>query len=213
MFNYNEFRLPGRWTLETHDEYCASYTNDAGDLLSLHDILQRPDIAADVNDAGALRRFYRGAAESSGMVMLEVDSARVAALTAVRTIFKGRLHDTGFVFLGSYTLPFHSSAIVIKVQSSEAGVSDAREIAAMVSEARELAWEHDPYEPAYCGQFMRNRADDPKYDAAFPDHPLSKVRRYLAELAHTLEVSTRIRLLPPYVYDHREWAYSQSQER
>jgi hypothetical protein len=203
MFNYHEFRLPSRWTLETHEECSASYTNDAGDLLSLHDILQRPDIAADVNDADALRRFYRGAAESSGMVMLEVDSARVAALTAVRTIFKGRLHDTGFVYLGSYTLPFHSSAIVIKVQSSEAGVPGAREEAAMVSEARELAWEHDPYEPAYCGQFMRNRADDPK----------SKVRRYLAELAHTLEVSTRIHLLPPYVYDHWEWAYSQSQER
>jgi hypothetical protein len=43
--------------------------------------------------------------------------------------------------------------------------------------------------------------------------PLSKIRRYLAELARTLEVSTRIRLLPPYVYDHWEWAYSQSQER
>ncbi|MGW8393444.1 hypothetical protein [Pseudoduganella sp. HUAS MS19] len=61
-------------------------------------------------------------------------------------------------------------------------------------------WQEDPYDPLHQCEFMRNRADSPEYDAQFPDHPLSKVRSYLAELAGQLEVAPAISTKEPFKY-------------
>lgn len=205
-----DFSLPPQWILKQNDEFIAMYENTNGDILSLNYFPRVPDIAADVSDADALRAFYRGVAESNNIAMVEVDSVQIAGLKAVRAILKARLQPTGFVFIGSYTLPFSDCSYVVKVQSIERGTTGVRETALMIMqptpvEVDELTdkivgWEQDPYDPSYRGPFMRNQADDQKYDDQFPEHPLSKVRSYLNELATDLQVAPSIHALTPFKY-------------
>ena len=52
-------------------------------------------------------------------------------------------------------------------------------------EGYERSWAQDPYDPSYRGadrSVLRFMSDDPVYDERFPQHPLSKVRRVLADL-------------------------------
>ena len=54
-------------------------------------------------------------------------------------------------------------------------------------------WAQDPYEPAYLGvdrRVLRFVSDDESYDAQFPQHPLSKVRRLLAELPNNVHLDS-----------------------
>lgn len=47
------------------------------------------------------------------------------------------------------------------------------------------SWARDPYDPTYGGvdrSVLRFVSDDECYEARFPEHPLSKVRRVLASL-------------------------------
>lgn len=186
------------------------YGNDAGDSLSLNYFGKQPDIAADISDAAALRAFYRVAAGLNGVAMLEVDATQLAGLAAVRTVLKAPLAPRGFAFIGSYTLPFADCSFVIKVQSLERGVTGMREAAVMTMRktppefdeltGKLIGWEQDPYDPAHRGAFMRNLADDPQYDDQFPEHPLSKVRRYLSEISSELAVAPGIRAKRPFRY-------------
>jgi len=53
-------------------------------------------------------------------------------------------------------------------------------------ETYKKSWNADPYDPKYRGvppDSLRCMADDERYDAEYPDHPLSQVRRVLRELA------------------------------
>jgi hypothetical protein len=204
------FQLPAQWTLEQAEETVAIFTNSVGDALSINYFPKVPDIAADLSDVRALRSFYRTAAESNDVAMLEVDPTQIAGLPAVRTILKARLQPRGFAFIGSYTLPFADRSYVLKVQSDERGITGVREAAVLAMETMEIevdeqtgkmvGWEQDPYDSSYRAPFLRNRADDEKYDVTFPDHPLSKVRSYLRELAEQLDVASEIRSAKPFKY-------------
>jgi hypothetical protein len=47
------------------------------------------------------------------------------------------------------------------------------------------SWAQDPYDHSYGGvdrSVLRFASDDESYDARFPEHPLSKIRRVLATL-------------------------------
>lgn len=205
-----DFHLPAQWMLQRDDESVALFSNAIGDTLSINYFHKTPDIAADVSDIQALRSFYRAAAESNGVAMLEVDSIQIAGLPAIHTILKARLQPTGFAFIGSHTFPFADRSYVVKVQSLERGITGVRESAVLAMQERPIVveeqtgklagWEQDPYDPSYRGPFMRNRADDAKYDASFPDHPLSKIRGYLSELTQQLEVAATIRAAKPFRY-------------
>lgn len=56
-----------------------------------------------------------------------------------------------------------------------------------------LRWAEDPYDPDYNGPCMRNMADAPEHDAAFPQHPLSRVRVALYCLAEGVKLSDNLK--------------------
>jgi hypothetical protein len=132
----------------------------------------------------------------------------VDGLAAVRTLLKVRMEPRGFAFIGSLTLPFADCSYVVKAQSAERGMTGLREATVMAMQPASHAvdpetgalvgWMQDPYDAAHAGAFMRNLADDRQYDATFPQHPLSKVRVYLDELATGLVVSPGIRKARPF---------------
>jgi hypothetical protein len=61
-------------------------------------------------------------------------------------------------------------------------------------------WCADPYDSAVTSGLIRNLAEDEKYDARFPDHPLSRLRRYLGQLESTIVVAPSARTAPPFHY-------------
>lgn len=205
-----QFELPAQWALQQEDERIATFRNEVGDVLTVNYFTAVPDIEAPIDDVDALRVFYRGTAEANGLALIETELAQLTALSAVRTLLKVRMHQTrGFAFVGAYTLPFADRSYVIKVESMERGVTGMREAAVMVlmgppkfdtATGELLGWNQDPYDSNYHAEFMRNQADDQKFDAQFPDHPLSKVRRYLKELESGVRADAAIYGLQPFTY-------------
>jgi hypothetical protein len=59
-------------------------------------------------------------------------------------------------------------------------------------------WTRHPYDPALEGGLPRNGADDQEWDAHFPDHPLSRVRRTLLTVAPTIRLDAGFKALPPF---------------
>ncbi|RKF30721.1 hypothetical protein BCY88_12730 [Paraburkholderia fungorum] len=207
--------MPAQWAFQQEDERIAVFHNAVGDVLTINFFMAVPDIGAPIDDVDALRAFYRRTTEAAGLALVETELAQLNTLSAVRTLFKARIEQIrGFAFVGSYTLPFADRSYVIKVQSIEQGVTGMREAAVMVlmgpPEIDEVTgelvgWAQDPYDPDYRAAFMRNQADDQKFDAQFPDHPLSKVRRYLAELESAVRVDPAIHELQPFAYQAQEY--------
>lgn len=166
MLCTDNFKLPSQGAFVKSEESVAYFQNAAGDVLSINYFGREPDIEADIHNANALRVF---------------------------SVLKARMEPHGLAFIGCYTFPFADCSYVLKVQCSEAGITGMRETVIFAALNMPLeAWQEDPYDPLHKGVFMRNRADSPEYDAQFPDHPLSKVRGYLAELAGQLEVAPTI---------------------
>ena len=204
------FKFNNRWQFHDDDESngVAQWSNEFGDILSVNYFPMVPDIQVRLEDIDNLRRFYRSMAEANGLAPLEIELEDLKGLRAVKTLYKVRLEPTGFAFLGSYTLPFANCSYVIKIQAVESGVTGMRESAVLIIEDckevdeendKLIGWEVDPYDSAYKADFMANKADNPKYDEKFPEHPLSRVREYMREILGDLEFDQSLTKLPPFI--------------
>ena len=54
-------------------------------------------------------------------------------------------------------------------------------------------WAADPYDPDFEADVLRNQAEDERYDADFPDHPLSRLRRGLKDVEASLRLAESIK--------------------
>ncbi|MDG9672155.1 hypothetical protein ONV78_30770 [Hahella sp. CR1] len=203
------FKFSDRWSFHEADESngVALWSNEFGDILSVNYYPMVPDIGAELDDIGSLRGFYRSVAEANGLAPLEIELENLKGLRAVKTLYKIRMDPTGFAFLGSYTLPFANCSYVIKVQAVESGITGMRECAVLLIEdckeadeetGKLIGWEADPYDANYKADFMANRADHPKYDEKFPEHPLSRTREYLKEIFDDIEFDNSLKDLPAF---------------
>jgi hypothetical protein len=108
-------------------------------------------------------------------------------------IYKAR-RERAFVFTGMLFLPADAEWLVCTVVDGERGTTGIREavVTAQLIEAGALnvehyeeCWANDPYDSQYRGTSevpLRYLSDDESYDAQFPEHPLSNVRRTLRTL-------------------------------
>ncbi len=111
-------------------------------------------------------------------------------------------------YIGLWTFPRRDFSYVLKIQCQESGVTGQRE--ALVLD-RELApghlrptqevmksWAADPYDPTCQQGILRNLAEDEQYDAEFPDHPLSRLRRYFQQIEPTIAVADALKQSPEF---------------
>jgi hypothetical protein len=59
-------------------------------------------------------------------------------------------------------------------------------------------WFKDPYDAAFDAQALRTLADDEKFDATFPHHPLSRARRKLARLISSVHFHDDVLAAPNF---------------
>lgn len=115
-------------------------------------------------------------------------------------------------YLGSLTLPFRDFSFVLKIQCEEHGISGLRE-AALIAEKLECGeiqldpdgvgiagWMRDPYDAARTSGLARTLADDEAYDQRFPEHPLSRARRFLKTAEASVSLSDSIKTAPAFIY-------------
>ncbi len=178
--------------------------NDIGDGLGLYFFNLGPDIPVALERIDQLRQFYRLQLAQANGGLVELTVIQLDTIPTIRLIAKVRQVPRGMTYLGSFTNPRRDFSYVLKVQCMEYGTTGLREAVVLDQELglghvqigqdnRLSNWFADPYEPTFGGAVLRNVAGDERYDSLFPDHPLSRVRRYLNELEPTIAISDAVK--------------------
>ena len=186
---------------------------EAGDGLGLFHFEKPPNIEADLNALNDVRRFYRKSILSAGLGLIEVETPEIDGCLAARTIAKTPQKPHGMTYIGSITLPFRDFSYVVKIQCAEQGIIGLRDAAILdlllgagqitfsgAAGGKISGWAQAPYDPAINAPLLRNLSEDEKYDAQFPDHPLSRVRAALRQVQFSLRLAPEVKHAPPFVY-------------
>src|SRR5262249_27823579 len=177
---------------------------DHGDVVALELFNEPPDVPP-WSDLSGLRSYCRDLANCCGKAggIISVDVVEIEGMSALRTIYKYQEQaSAAFGYAGVLIFPFNGFYYVITIASVERGITGAREACVTFQLAKEgklkieefeepdssgstgriKGWFQDPYDPHYKGPILRAVSDDEKYDAVWPDHPLTKVRQYLVQV-------------------------------
>jgi hypothetical protein len=180
------------------------HTTD-GDLVSLTYFDKPPNINASLDDIEALRAGYRAVAARAGGAALEIEVISVDDCRGVRLILKVPQAPAGMVYIGSLTLPFRDFSYVARVQCAEGGLSGVRDtiiLAELIEtggvkfdqdQTQPTGWWTDPYDPLVGGPPARNLSELPRYDARFPNHALSRLRRIRPRIEATLRLAEDVK--------------------
>jgi hypothetical protein len=188
------------WKLVGQKPMSAFWRDRVGDAVSLTRC-SAGFVSENLSDERGLQSYCRRIAESQGAGLVEVEAATSAEGPCLKYIYK-RLEKPAFKFFGVVAIPVAEATWIWMVVTGERGTTGVREavVTAKLFEAGKLtlesyktSWAQDPYDPSYAGvdkSTLRYISDSPEYDADFPDHPLTKMRRELRRLIE-------IRISPP----------------
>ncbi|MEU4566293.1 hypothetical protein [Micromonospora sp. NPDC023956] len=159
-----------------------------------------PDLPAALTDLAALRQGLARMAAAQGGALIEADVVPVGGQPALRQVIKVKLPNQphGQAFLGSYIAPKATCSAVLRVQAAEGGTTGQREALVMAEIGPANYFRPHPYGPDGEGGLPSHVADDPAYDARFPQHPLTRVRQVLTQLAQQVELHPGFAALPPF---------------
>lgn len=130
-----------------------------------------------------LRELARLEAMVDGGALISADLIKMGGITAARCITKAPQNPRGTTYYGTIIVPFKSCHITISLRCRESGTIGMRQtliFAERTAHGRPTtAWQRDPYDASLKASSMRDLSEDERYDEQFPDHPLSRVRKYL----------------------------------
>lgn len=192
------------WREEATDHPVRIWRNEAGDRLGLFYFDLPPDIPVDLAAIDELRRFFRRLVTQAGGGLVALDVVTLDGLPCIRQIVKQPQAGRGMSYVGTYTIPRRSFSYVVKLQCEERGATGLREAAVLEQALAEgrvtpgedgevTGWVADPYDPDFEAEVLRNQAEDERYDADFPHHPLSRLRRGLKDVEASLSFAESIK--------------------
>lgn len=198
-------------TFYMEDEGAWIWVSEDGDAISLNHFREVPDLPSGPDSLAELRGLYRESLTPAGLAIIEIDYIQVLGMICVWTVFKAPQEPSGMRYLGSLTVPFASFSYVLKVQCDESGTTGIRDTAIFMKAMQSgevwfdpaapdfpKGWTADPYDPEFQAPLMRNLSEDPRYDEAFSEHPLSRTRRWLSHLAATLKFQPELESAAPF---------------
>ncbi len=159
------------------------FTSD-GDRLGLYLFTVPPDLPP-ARTADELRTFYARSLEASGGRLVETAGLTVGGCAAVRIIFKTPQQPSGMTYVGSVTIPFRDFSFVVKVQCEERGTTGLREAVLL---DRLLQAGSVPSVSGGRTKLPVREPDSEEFDAEFPGHPVSRVRKVLRRVCGSLVV-------------------------
>lgn len=159
-----------------------------------------PDLPAPLSDLPALRRAMAHKVASQGGCLIEGDVVPIGGIPAFRQLVKmpipNRAHGQGF--LGGFIVPRATCSTVLRVQAVEQGTTGIREAMVLAQVGLPNYFRPHPFAPDVSGGLPFHAGDDPAYDAQFPEHPLTRVRQVLAQLAAQATLHPGFVALPPF---------------
>jgi hypothetical protein len=184
--------MPG-WTEKAPGDGMRYWHDPDGDVLALAVFpkkLAYPFTSSETEQ----RKWCRREAEDHNAGLIEVRAMPSKIGPSASFIYK-RLQKPAYTYIGQLGISVHGATVVWTVVATERGTTWVREAVVtsnlmssgkLTLDGYERSWAQDPYDPAYRGvdrSVLRFMSDDESYDAQFPKHPLSKVRRVLAALS------------------------------
>ena len=183
--------LPG-WSEGPSDGDMRIWRDSDRDVLSLAFLEKGCDFPRGETK---LRNWCRETAQSREGGLIEAQAMACGIGPSVGFIYKRmQAQHTGYVYTGMFITSVKLGSFIWTIVAGERGTSGLREAIVtgnllqagkLTLEDYERCWAQDPYEPAYQGVdriVLRFMSDDSEYDAQFPQHALSKVRRVMAAL-------------------------------
>lgn len=159
-----------------------------GDGLGLYLFTIPPDLPL-VRTVDGIRNSYQRGLEASGGLVVELSVLKIGASPAVRAIVKTPQQPSGMTYVGSITLPFRDFSFVIKVQCAEHGMTGLRETVLL---------DRGLQSGATMSAGAAPDSDAPAFDAEFPDHPVSRVRRALRGVCGSLVINPDVAAAPAF---------------
>lgn len=174
-----------------------------GDRMSVFFFDLVPSLPAGLNDLPRLR--YELAAQAAVVGgLVEAFVVTLGGLPALAQVVKVPLPDRpGQVFLASITVPKATSSAVLRLLAAEdptTGVRESMVLSETITETGgpDAYYAPHPYAPQTRPKLPWHRADDPRYDERFPDHPLSRARRWLGHVLATARLDPGFAAQPPF---------------
>ena len=187
------------------------YLNDYDDL-SINFFDLPPDITAKNDTEFELQNSYREVARESGAAIIEVKKVKLGDFDSIKTIFKFPMQPHGMAYIGSYTIPFKNFSYVVKVQCIEQGTTGIRDntiFELMIKNGKVKlnpekntveGWMKDPYDESVHLPLMMNLSESDEFDSQFPEHPLSRMRKFLKHIEETIKIDGSLLCEPKFEY-------------
>jgi len=181
-----------------------------GDGVGLYFFPVPPDILADINSLESLSSFYGNQLVAVNVTGILIDTMDIDGCRFIKMIARVPQQPLGTGYLGSLTLPFRDFSFVIKMQCTERGTTGMREsiIADELLGKGEIkidksggfeGWEKSLDSNA-SSRWKINKAEAPEYDIRFPNHPLSILRRTLAQIESSIRITSDMKMEPKFTF-------------
>jgi hypothetical protein len=180
--------------------------NEHGDGLGLYQFDVVPDLPAPLEEESKLLESWPLDA-MSGVISREVIT--LDGLLSVRAITKHRQTPSGLTYIGSWIIPRANFSYVIKIQCQEHGTTGLRE-AVVGNRALQdgaitlndngdmIGWLLNPHVATSEPWWHTNLSEGAMFDAEFPDHPLSRLRRSMRTLEPSVRIERFVKSAPPF---------------
>ena len=169
------------------------------DIITLSYIDLEPDLPAALSDIDTLRRRLSELQSEFGC-LIEAHAITVDSQPALLRLEKFPLADqaSGLGFTAGIVVPKAGCSAILKIMCPETGRSGVREAAVVPKVGFTNMFPPHPYAPGIKGKLPYNVADDARWDPQFPDHPLTRARRWITHISRTARVDPRFAALPAY---------------
>ena len=169
------------------------------DIITLSYIDLAPDLPAPLSEIDTLRRRLTELQSEFGC-LIEAHAITVDAQPALLRLEKFPLADqaTGLGFTAGIVVPKAGCSAILKIMCPETGRSGVREAAVVPKVGFTNMFPPHPYAPEIKGKLPYNVADDARWDPQFPDHPLTRARRWITHVSRTARIDPRFAALPEY---------------
>ncbi|MFF0497976.1 hypothetical protein ACFYU5_16325 [Nocardia aobensis] len=170
------------------------------DIVTLSYIDLVPDLPAPLSDIDTLRRRLTELQAEFGC-LIEAHAISVDSQPALLRLEKFPLADqaTGLGFTAGIVVPKAGCSAIVKIMCPETGRSGVREAAVVPKVGFANMFPPHPYAPEVKGKLPYNVADDARWDSQFPDHPLTRARRWITHVSRTARIDPRFAALPPFL--------------
>lgn len=104
----------------------------------------------------------------------------------------------GLIFIVQFMFAKQGSSFSVMMMAPETGTTGMREAVLMAKLGHDDFFLAHPYDPQLKSKLPFSRADDPAFDAQFPQHPLSRARAWARGFAASAAVNPAFASLPPF---------------